>query len=225
MSKTYGLTCDTNVVQALYILTHVPEKIKYLEKHYSTANIIELRILAKNLHANTSYFVTPQIMKELEVCDQKFPGIVDFTRRYFNIRPTTSPQMAEDIAELMKLYFEKDIYLSDGTVGAKSALISEKKNDKEDTADAEIISENNATNGHPMFSLNEKHEIVMLDSCNPTKPNWSLAILLKNKKLLKKPILHKRTRANLKKLTATTFKVENINKKKYYLEALMNDSL
>ena len=111
MSKTYAHTCDTNVVQALFILKHVPEKIPYLHKHYSTANIIELNILAKNLNANRSLFVTPQVMKEIEMCENKLPGIVDFARRYFNLKVTTSMQMASDIAELSKIYFEKDIFL------------------------------------------------------------------------------------------------------------------
>lgn len=225
MSKSYAQTCDTNVVQALYILKHVPEKIPYLEKHYSAASIIELKILSKNLHPNCSLFITPQVMKEVELCEPKLPGIVDFARRYFNLRLTLSGKVANDIVELVKAYFEEDIYLPDGTREAQSALIREKKNGELDMSDAEIVSENNAMNGFPLFSLNEKHMIINHRAQDQNKQYRSMAILKKNNQVLHRARLHKVTAANLKKLTATTFKVSDINKKKYYLETLMHEKL
>lgn len=225
MSKTYAQTLDTNAVQALYILKYVPEKIPYLEKHYNTANIIELKILSKNLHPNCSLFVTPQVMKEIELCDKKLPGILNFARAYFNQRITNSSKMASDIEELVKAYFEEDIYLPDGTREAQSALIREKKNGDLDMADAVIVSENNAVNGFPLFSLNEKHLIVNHKAQDQNKQYRSMAIIKKNGQVLRRARLHKVTTANLKKLTATTFKVSDINKKKYYLETLMHEKL
>ena len=52
----------------------------------------------------------------------------------------------------------------------------------------------------------------------------SKAIIYENHKLLKSPkVLHKVTKANLKKPCATTYRVSDLNKKKYYLEAIVQD--
>lgn len=224
MKKSYGNSYDTNVVQSLFILKHRPDKVPYLEMHYSPQYVQEMHFLSKTLQRRTNLFVTPEVMKEIEKCESKLPGIVDFTRKYFHINVTTSQRMIDSIVELAEEYLKEDIYLSDGTRVAQSALIKEMKNGELDAADAHIVSGNNVVNGYPFFSLNEKHLITMQNSCRPNKPLRSFAVLKKNKYYLNKIGLHKVTRANLKKNTATTFRVDDINKNKGYLEVIMNEN-
>ena len=109
-------------------------------------------------------------------------------------------------------YLKEDIYLNDSTRGPQSAVQIEYKDGLPSRADAHIVAENNVLNGQPLFTLNEKHLICMENSDKPSSPKRSVAILNKNKALVYGYNLHKVAKKNLKKLTATTFKVRHINR-------------
>ena len=238
MSKSFDQTFDTNLVQSLYIIKYFPQKAAQLQKDLTTAEFIELSIRAKNLHTNTTMYITPQVMEEIKLCENKLPGIVDFARKYFHLKIVKSRKVAEDIAELMASYLIKEFPVSHTSTEKQSALTTEQKNGVENFADVQIVAENNVTYGNPFFTLNAKHMVSMPvpQNTTPNHPknmpytespfnyNRSKAIIYENHKLLKSPrVLHKVTKANLKKPCATTYRVSDLNKKKYYLEAIVQD--
>ena len=123
------------------------------------------------------------------------------------------------------MLLEKDILLNDSTREPQSAVEIEYKDGLPSRADAHIIAENNVLNGHPFFTLNEKHLICMKSSDKPNKPQRSLAILKKNEKLLNSRYLHKVVKKNLKSLTSTTFKTKHMSKSKEDLIRAMMQEL
>ena len=217
-------SCDTNVVQTLFILLNRPDKIPHIERTYNPVDFIELYRLSKKMAKakQTDLYITPMIMKEVEACEGKLPGIVDFAKNNFSMRVTTSPRLIQTILDLEEELLREDITLSDSTRGAMSAIEQEIKDGMPSRADAHIASENNVLNGHPLFSLNEAHLICFKHSQKPNSPLRSSAILKKNKLMLDGYPLHKVAKKNLKKNTATTFKVKNINKGK---EDIVNSML
>ena len=206
-------TCDTNVVQSLFIILHRTDKLPFLEANNTMTNMIELHLLARKIEkGQKSLFLTPQIMKEIELCENKLPGIVNFTRQNFLMRTTNSPMLVQTIIDLEDEYLRQDIYLNDSTRSLQSAIQIEYKDGLPSRADAHIVAENNVLNGQPLFTLNEKHLICMATSNKPSSPKRSAAILNKNKALVRDYRLHKVAKKNLKKLTSTTFKVRHINR-------------
>ena len=220
-------TCDTNTVQSLFIIICRPDKLKNLEKVNNPANMMELYETAKKIKSRgtKSLYVTPYVMKEIEACESKLPGIIDFTRNNFLMRVTTSEKLIETIVELEDKYLEKDILLNDSTRDPQSAVEIEYKDGLPSRADAHIIAENNVLYGYPFFTLNEKHLICMKSSDKPNKPQRSLAILKKNAELLASRQLHKVAKKNLKSLTSTTFKVKHMDKSKEDLVRAMMQEL
>ena len=211
-------TLDTNVVQTLYIMLNRPNRVAAIEKNKTTTEIICLRQTAKKLmQGKKEFYITPQVMKEIEMTENKYPGIINFARNNFLMNITTSPQLIQTIIDLEDEYLKEDIYLNDSTRAPQSAIYLEEDNKKDglpNRADAHIVAENNVINGYPLFSLNEKHLICMKNSQKPNSPQRSAAILNKNKGYLKSHQVHKVAKKNLKKLTSTTFKVKNINRNK-----------
>ena len=207
-------TCDTNVVQSLYIILNRPDKIPSLEKSYSPVYMMKLFNQAKKMQSSKqkNLYVSPYVMKEIELCEKKYPGIVQFTRDNFLMKTTTSQHMIDIIVELTDRYLEEDIELNDSTRALQSAVQGEYKNGLLSRGDAQAVAENNVLYGQPFFSLNEKHLICMIESDKPNKPRRSKAILKKNEELVAEGRLHKVPKRNLKKLTATTFKVKHIDK-------------
>lgn len=206
-------TCDTNVVQSLFILINRPDKVDALENSNTTTNMIELLRMARKIEqGQKSLYVTPQVMKEIEMCESKLLGIVDFTRKNFYMRTTTSPRLVQTIIDLEDEYLREDIYLNDSTRAPQSAIKIEYKEGLPSRADAHIVAENNVLNGHPLYTLNEKHLVCIENSDKPSSPKRSAAIINKNKLFVSKYVLHKVAKKNLKKLTSTTFKVRHINR-------------
>lgn len=208
-------TCDTNTVQSLFIMLHRPDKLSSLENNNTITDIIELRQKANKIKQHKKdLYVTPQIMREIEMCESKLPGIVDFTRNNFLMRVTTSPRLIKTIIDLEDELLKKDYLLNDSTREPQSAVQVEYKDGLPSRADAHIVAENNVLNGQPLFTLNEKHLITIANYRKPSSPQRSVAILNKNKIFVETYPLHKVAKKNLKKLTATTFKVKYINKSK-----------
>lgn len=209
-------TLDTNVVQTLYIMLNRPDRVAAIEKNKTTTEIICLRQTAKKLmQGKKEFYITPQVMKEIEMTENKYPGITNFARNNFLMNITTSPQLIQTIIDLEDEYLKEDIYLNDSTRAPQSAIyLEDKKDGLPNRADAHIVAENNVVNGYPLFTLNEKHLITIEYSDKPNKPQRSAAILNKNQGYLKSHQLHKVAKKNLKKSTSTTFKVKNIDKNK-----------
>lgn len=238
MSKSFDQTFDTNVVQSLYIIKCLPHKIAQLQKDLNPAEFAELYVRAKNLRTNNTMYITPQVMEEIRLCEQKLPGIVNFAQKYFHLKITTSRKAAEDIAELMVNLLEKEFSVNPSSSEKQSALIPEIKNGEENFADIQIVAENNVSYGNPFYTLNAKHMVSMPVPQNknhyhpdnmpyaksPFNNDRSKAILYQNNKLLKSgKVLHKVSRANLKKPYATTYRVTELNKKKYSLEEIVRE--
>ena len=217
-------TCDTNVVQSLYILLHRPDKIRDLESANSTMNMMELYETSKKIRRGQKKFlyVTPMVMEEVEECEKKLPGIVQFTKDNFLMKVTTSKRMIDAIIELEDMYLTPDIPLGDSTRALQSAIQIEYKEGLPSRADAHIVAENNTLLGNPIYTLNEKHLICMKSSSKPNSPLRSTAILKKNEDMLHSGYpLPKIAKRHLKKPTSTTFKVKNINKDKDALISAM----
>ena len=240
MAKSFDQTFDTNVVQSLYILKnaqYLPQKVEELRKDMTKEEFWELYHRAQNIQTNKTMYITPQIMEEIKLCESKLPGIVSFTQKYFHIKAITSKQMARDIAELMEAYLIKEFSISKKLPTKQSALEPEKKDGQLSFADIQIVAENNVTYGNPIYTLNAKHMVSMpvAQRNDPKNPNLiyaespknnyrSKAIIHQNKKILKSgKVLHPASKANLKKPCATTYRVSDINKKKYYLESIVQE--
>lgn len=208
-------SCDTNIVQSLFIMINRPDKYDSMVKNASPQDMIELHIKAKKIRNGTAkqeLYVTPLVMHEVENCESKYPGIVQFARENFMMRTTTSRKLIESIIELEDVYLTEDEPLNDDTRGLHSAVLIETKNGVPSRADAHILAENNVLNGFPFFTLNEKHLICVKHSNKPNRPHRSYIILKKNREFLESHHLHKVAKKNLKKNTATTFKVKNFSK-------------
>ena len=221
-------TCDTNVVQSLYILLHRPDKIRDLELANSPMYMMEMYETSKKIRRGQKRFlyVTPMVMEEVEECEKKLPGIVQFARDNFLMKVTTSDRLIDTILTLEEELLKEDIPLRDSTRGLQSAVQIEYKDGLPSRADAHIVAENNVLLGNPIYTLNEKHLICMRHSSKPNSPQRSSAILKKNEHLLNSGYpLHKVAKRNLKKATSTTFKVKNINKDKDSLISAMIQEL
>ena len=221
-------TCDTNVVQSLYILLHRPDKCAVLDRTYKTLDRMNLHKLAEQIARGTkvNLYVTPMVMKEVEECEAKYPGIVQFAREHFKIKAVTSPHLIQVILELEEEYLKQDVTLNDSTRQPLSAIEEEIKDGMPSRADAHIVAENTVLYGQPLFSLNEKHLICYKMSRKPNSPQRSSVILKKNQLVLERGArIHKMAKKNLKKITSTTFKVKNIHKSKEELISSMLQEL
>ena len=220
--KKRNITVDTNVIQCLYILMEGKSDVQFnVIKTYTAEQINALTKLIKNLDKYCIH-ITPKVELELLEYAKSNPSIMHFIRSVLKVpmakQYSKSPVLREHILSLQKEYLKEDIYLSDRTHKAQSALTSEMKNGRADAGDALIVAENSVLYGYPFFTLNEKHLISMNESQDKQKAYRSRAILDKNRRYLKRvPHAHKIVRKNLKAQHATTFRIGRVFDKELYI--------
>ena len=213
---------DTNVIQALYMILNLDDGVERLRKGYNEEQINSLIKLSKNL-SRFNFYVTAQIFKEVNYCEMKYPGIIDFMSKICKIEIpndySKNSRILKHVLSLQKEYLKKDIYLRDRTRAAQQAIGSEMKDGVENYADSLIVSQKNVISGYPMFTLNEQHLVCMNEAKRKTHPYRSKAILFKNKKYIEdNKIEDAKIKANIEKETATTYKINRIFDDEYIVK-------
>ena len=217
-----NISVDMNIIQVLYRLMGTDKKaIERVENSYTKKEIDKIKMLIASLDMYKIH-ITPQVERELEAAEAtRFPGIVQFARKTLGIaKPkdySKSKLLSEHIRCLQEEYLKKDVLLRDTTKDPQSAVRTEIKDGKEDSADSLIIAENAILYGYPLFTLNDKHLVSMNEADNKHRPYRSQAILAKNKKYLRKVPADKAVvRKNLRSQHATTYSVSKLFEEELY---------
>ena len=158
-------------------------------------------------------------MEEIEECERKLPGIVKFTANNFKMKipfkyDKKNLEKCAMIDSLTRLYLTENFHLSDTTRGEVSAMVPEMKNDEPNVADAFIVAYDSIVYGLPVITLNEKHMISMGEAVQKNNRFRSIGILLDNNEFFENNEfrLPNYAKANVRKQTSTTFKVNDINR-------------